>query len=340
MNPIRKRVGRVGSGAFSLYLPKKWMDTWSPEQWDEREVDLIPLARGLLILPVIRQETYTATLNGEDPRLADQLRSAFVRGYRNLHVTLEPKGTSQTLEHARSLLRHLDQGLQIKMDPSSIIVRSVSEETLAQAVPLSEHVHGMAQSLLRCVHAHGSDFDMVEQGVHYARAVYREDIARGLDRILRAVNRLQVHLRAVADLQELTLEAVMLERVARRMDETAGLLQHNLAAGEETWQLRGLALDLRLVLRDMVADLVQFLQVQQNAGDAEAYDALGEQMGIQFKAHQAKVLDLLTQHWGETLTPDDATQAFRVYGWISPIQHAMEDMLGSLETLATLARAR
>src|SRR5688572_18974933 len=43
----RKRVTQVGSGAYSIYLPKRWIDGWPPEQREKREVDLHQINQSL-----------------------------------------------------------------------------------------------------------------------------------------------------------------------------------------------------------------------------------------------------------------------------------------------------
>ncbi|MCA1818678.1 MAG: hypothetical protein LC620_01275 [Halobacteriales archaeon] len=108
----RKRVTQVGSGAYSVYLPKKWIDGWSPEQRAAREVDLHFINNSLLIVPALRRLRFETKVDTEQAFVRMMLLSAYVRGHHE--VVLHPKGAfdEDCVAMARDLLRHLDERLQ------------------------------------------------------------------------------------------------------------------------------------------------------------------------------------------------------------------------------------
>src|SRR5688572_17006322 len=85
----RKRVTQVGSGAWSIYLPKKWIDSWSPEQQAGREVDLHLINNSLLIVPVLQERAIEAEVSCRADQLRTVLLSAYVRGAAS--VRLKPE---------------------------------------------------------------------------------------------------------------------------------------------------------------------------------------------------------------------------------------------------------
>src|ERR1041385_1577206 len=77
----RKRVTQVGSGAWSIYLPKKWIDSWIPEQQAGREVDLHRISNSLLVVPVRQDRSFHATIPPRPDTVRTLLLSAYVRGH-------------------------------------------------------------------------------------------------------------------------------------------------------------------------------------------------------------------------------------------------------------------
>src|SRR5687767_684313 len=116
----RKRVTRVGSGAWSVYLPKKWIDSWTPAQQEGREVDLHIISGSLLIVPVLQDRGFEATGPADVEALRTLLLSAYVRGYESVRLHPADRFPNDAIAAARDFLRHLDERLVATVGPELI----------------------------------------------------------------------------------------------------------------------------------------------------------------------------------------------------------------------------
>jgi len=224
MPPIkRKRVTQVGSGAYSIYLPKKWIDAWSPEQQELREVDLHFINNSLLIVPALRRRTFEADVAAEIPHVRLMLQSAYMRGHHE--VTLRPVSGAfdeDCVAMARDFLRHLDERLLTTVGPESI------GYSLQQNMPppftsgpdllqlMTTKLREMVGLAGECVEAFGS---RPERALHNARLLHslqEEDLSRLYLQAIRLVANLELPLGSVSDFQFLDLVAAELQTVGMK----------------------------------------------------------------------------------------------------------------------------
>jgi len=210
----RKRVTQVGSGAYSIYLPKRWIDGWVPEQQASREVDLHQINQSLLIVPAIRADQLELVVPPETPVVLALLHSAYVRGHH--HVTLTPaKGRfgDECVAAAREALRRLDERLRSTVSGDRIGF-TLQRELPAPFTSGTDLLQFMAARLrevidlaAECVEASA---DHPDRALHAARlllAIHEEDLSRLFAQALRLVATLELPLGRISDFQLLDLAA-------------------------------------------------------------------------------------------------------------------------------------
>ncbi|MFO1532805.1 MAG: hypothetical protein ABR562_03765 [Thermoplasmatota archaeon] len=215
----RKRVTQVGSGAYSVYLPKKWIDGWSPEQRAAREVDLHFINNSLLIVPALRRLRFETKVDTEQAFVRMMLLSAYVRGHHE--VVLHPKGAfdEDCVAMARDLLRHLDERLLTTVGPEAIgfTVQGNMPPAFASGSDLlhlmTTKLREMVALAAECVEAFGTK---PERALHTARLLHSlqdEDLSRLYHQAIRMVANLELPLGAVSDFQFLDLVAAEMQTV-------------------------------------------------------------------------------------------------------------------------------
>jgi phosphate uptake regulator len=215
----RKRVTQVGSGAYSIYLPKKWIDAWSPEQKVAREVDLHVINNSLLIVPAVRRRRYEAAVSTDQATVRVMLVSAYSRGYND--VTLRPQD-EDCVAMARDLLRHLDERLLTTVG-SNRIAFTLQENLPAAFASGDDLLQRMATKLREmvslageCVEAYGTRPQRAIHSAQLLHAMHEEDLHRLYHQALRLVANLELPLGNVSDFQLLDLVAAELETVGRK----------------------------------------------------------------------------------------------------------------------------
>ncbi|HUR62228.1 MAG TPA: hypothetical protein VM286_07700 [Candidatus Thermoplasmatota archaeon] len=210
----RKRVTQVGSGAYSIYLPKRWIDGWSPEQQARREVDLHQINQSLLIVPAIRADHLELQTATDPATVCAILHSAYVRGHHD--VTLTPRGGrygDDCVAAAREFLRRLDERLRSTVAGDRITF------TLQRELPppftsgtdllqfMATRLREVIELASECVE---SSADQPDRALHAARllvAIHAEDLSRLFAQALRLVATLELPLGRISDFQLLDLAA-------------------------------------------------------------------------------------------------------------------------------------
>ncbi len=225
MEPVkRKRITRVGSGAYSIYLPKKWIDSWSPEQQKEREVDLYLISGRLLIAPTHEVLRYAAEVPPDGDRVRALLLSAYVRGFdeAQLRAPAGKRFDNDCVITARDLLRHLDERLVATATADAIGFRLPRDvpaparsgaEVLAALGGKVREVLGLARD---CVETYGTDPERALHAARLLRTVHEEDVARIFHQTLRMVARVELPINTVSDFQLLDLVAAELHTIGER----------------------------------------------------------------------------------------------------------------------------
>ncbi len=218
--PLRKKVTKVGSGAWSIYLPKKWIDAWEPAQQEGREVDVRYIGGGLLVSPVIIQSNYTATLPSHAETVRLRLLSAYLRGYH--HVVLRPTEAfdNECIAVARDFLRHLDERLEATCTQDAIGYRLRSDlpAAIGDADDLLSVMTAKVREVLRlaeeAVGTYSHDPDRALHALRLLRDTHEEDVARLFYQATRQVATLDIPMPSVSAYQLLGLTAADLHRVS------------------------------------------------------------------------------------------------------------------------------
>jgi phosphate uptake regulator len=350
----RKRVTQVGSGAWSIYLPKKWIDSWSPEQQAGREVDLHLINRSLLIVPVLQDRAFEAEVSCQADELRTVLLSAYVRGA--VAVRLRPDGgrfDSDCIAAARDFLRHLDERLVATVGPDAIGFHvpeagpgtGAALDLMALMAAKVREVVGLAAD---CVEHSGTDPDRALHAARLLQAIHEEDLSRLFHQTLRRVATLELSLESVTDFQLLDLAATHLHamgaqavRVAATILDGYGLKPEDLAypRGDLVRRL-GRRPSLPPVAREIVQGyrkpfaaaqaLVTGLPPALAAGDVAALRMLGAEAVAARAELQEALFSAVVRHWGDEASREGAALGFIAY----QVGHPLANLLGSMASLS------
>lgn len=339
MQPIkRKKVTRVGSGAWSIYLPKKWIDSWTPEQQASREVDLLAVGGGLLVVPVHIDRSYAATVPG--PAVLRHLLSAYVRGARN--VRLKPQSgvfDNDAVTAARDFLRHLDERLVAAVG-ADLIGFDLAEQVGATGDiigPMVAKVREVLELSAQLVDTYGTDPDRALHAARLAVVIHDEDVSRLFYRALRQVAALELPLESVTAFQLLDLVAADLHRISSHAVSiaTTVLGDYHLTLADlnypraELVRRIGARSALPPVAREIaqghrktfesILDLVGRLPSLLADGDADALDKLSIQARKVYGATQERLFSTVVRHWGDATGQEAAAAGFTAYQLSQPV---------------------
>ena len=344
----RKRVTRVGSGAYSVYLPKKWIEAWPPEQQIDRAIDLHHIGHSILVVPVLEERRFDASLPDQRAEVEDSLVSAYVRGCNTVVLTADSSFSNDVITAARQLLRHLDERIVATvskdeigytLDPSRPPPFTSGADILALMVAKLREVLALAAE---AVDAHTDDPERAIHCIQLCHAVHREDVGRLLHQTLRMVATVELPIATVTDFQLLDLLAAAFFgassqaiRVANAVLSDLGIPRDQLDHPRELLLAKVQAETpsplARAILRtyrkpfDGMKEILPKLQDAIAKADMKALRAHVESLDLAAEALQARVLEQVAMHWG---TSTDG-RSFAAYRMMHPV----------LEILATLARA-
>lgn len=231
--PLRKRVTKVGSGAWSIYLPKKWIDQWEPEQQAGREVEVRSIGEGMLITPTIVRSRYKLELQPQQQLVRVTLLSAYLRGYHNVQLSAS-SGVfdNDCIAGARDFMRHLDERLEARCSPTEIGFRLRADlpSAIGSADDLMQMMGAKVDEVLRLAHdavsSYWHDPDRALHALRLLRDTHEEDVARLFHQATRLVATLEIPMPSVTAYQLLGLVAADLHRVSETGIRVAhGILQ-------------------------------------------------------------------------------------------------------------------
>lgn len=357
----RKRVTQVGSGAWSIYLPKKWIDSWSPEQQAGREVDLHLINNSLLVVPVLQDRSLEAQVSCRADALRTLLLSAYVRGAASVRLTpVREKGSerfdSDCIAATRDFLRHLDERLVATVGPDAIgfhlpeagafaASSSTGPDLIALMAAKVREIVGLAAD---CIEHAGTDPDRALHAARLLQAIHDEDLSRLFHQTLRRVATLELPLESATDFQLLDLAASHLHgmgaqavRMAATVLDGYGLTFDDLAYPRADLVKRlGRRPPLAPVAREIVQgyrrpfaaaqELVANLPVPLASGDVAALRALAADALVARAALQESLFSAVIRHWGDEASKEGAEQGFMAY----QAGHPLANLLGSLASLA------
>jgi len=215
----RKRVTRSGKGAFSLYLPKKWVDNWNEDQLQERKVDLLELDDHLIISPVRKNSSKSLSLNGgTDDEIRQFLLCTYVRGYESADLKSKEFSDKQ-MSAARSFMRLLDEKMILDISEDRIAYGrsfkvSLESPTISQMQRL---LLEKIQESLRLAKELLEHFDEnPTRAIHLLkmmRTLEEEDVDRMSMQIFRRASRMELRFNSFADLFFVVLTTDLLEKL-------------------------------------------------------------------------------------------------------------------------------
>ncbi len=360
MDILRKRVTRVGSGAFSIYLPKKWIDGWTPEQQQEREVLLRYISRSILVSPAIMDRACSLTVPPDERLVRLHLLSAYVRGHDEVELRpTEAAFDNDCMATARDFLRHLDERITATTasDRISFRLRADLRGPGADGVDLLAMMGAKIREMLGlardCVEAYAVDPDRTLHGLRLLRDTHEEDVSRVFHQALRLVATLELPLESVSEYQLLGMAAGDLHQVSGQVLVVASTLldAYGLALDDLDYprahlleqvrrppvptgvarELRRAALpaftDLDGLVRDLLAalagrDAVALVDVQDRAGEAQ-------------RALQERIFRAVAEAWGAETDPE---QGIAAHG-ANRAATALANMLDEVGAIAGTASA-
>jgi phosphate uptake regulator len=355
----RKRVTRVGSGAWSIYLPKKWIDSWSPEQQAGREVDLHFISNSLLVVPVVQDRSIEAEVPPQVGQVRTLLLSAYVRGAASVRLAPADAGRfdSDCIAAARDFLRHLDERLVATVGPDAIGFRvpetapAPGGSGLDQLALMAAKVREVVGLAADAVEHAGTDPDRALHAARLLQAIQEEDLSRLFHQTLRRVATLEFPLESVTDFQLLDLAAASLHgmgaqavRMAATILDGYGLTLDDLAYPRaELVRRLGRRPAMTPVAREMVqAYRKPFAAAQKLVGSlptalagpgTEPLRALAAEALAARSQLQQALFEAVVRHWGDEASKAGAAQGFIAY----QAGHPLANLLGSLATLADAA---
>ncbi len=350
MDILRKRVTRVGSGAFSIYLPKKWIDSWSPAQQEDREVDLRRIGHSLLVTPAIVERTYAATIATDAQGVCMRLLSAYVRGATKATLSPEEEFDNDCLIAARDFMRHLDERLVATVRPTQIGFE-LDPTIQGPAAPSADLLHILGAKVREiidlaadAVHTYGHDPDRTLHTIRMLRSIHDEDVSRLFHQVVRMVATLELPLTSVSEYQFLSLAAAEMHQmsnnavgIANTILDAYGLAPEDLAYPRQALldriqhvpRMSGIAGELVRSFRGPFKDTKQVLDELLEAFSTRDVDALANLLDRPAALQndlQALVVEAVVSHWGREADPAEAVSAHNASKIASPLANIMDSV--------------
>lgn len=355
----RKKATRAGRGAHAIYLPKAWLDAWSPKQAERAEIDLVSLDEHLILSPVIASTETETHMESDDPEsLVRLLLSAYVSGHRAFTVHRKGGFTDAQLMEARRSLRLLDERLDVEWADDHI--RFVRDATDADRIEVGHHLYDLTGKVLEATESLGELLEFfphnparVLHAVHLVNAIERGDIQRVKNQAYRQVGRLRVRADRVADLQLLMLGTHTLARMGKLLVETSSTISDHLGIPRDRLHYPPELLEKDLlevaapgpVFRGFVEqarqDLERFTEllheVRRLCGpdgkgriDGEAALALARRAQAAHDEVSDHLMDRVRKTWGPGFIEEDPAAIYRVV----KVHVHVQDLLEEVRTLA------
>lgn len=333
--PIRKRVTRVGSGAFSIYLPKKWIDGWPAEQQEDREVELRFISESILISPVIRRVRFGSDAPPQTDAVRVRLLSAYVRGHNEVRITpREGRFDNDCVAAARDLMRHLDERLVAVSTPEEIGFRLRSDIPSPQAGAedlldiLGAKVAEVMSLAADAVEVYGHDPDRALHSLRLLQDTHEEDVSRLFYQTVRLVATLEIPLESVTGYQLLGLTAAELHRMSEagltiaaailrdydlRLEDLQYPRPHLLEKMQRPPPQQGVARDIVRMCRDAfqrLRDVLQELLRCLREADIAGLRKVVRDAATAEEALQEGVFEAVSEHWGAETGVEAAMAGF------------------------------
>ncbi len=362
--PIRKRVSQVGSGAWSIYLPKKWIDQWETAQQEGREVELRAIGPALLISPVITRQRHDGAVDGTADVVCMRLLSAYLRGYHDVHLS-PAKGTfdNDCIFEARDFLRHLDERLEAFCGPDEIgfHLRADLPAPIASAEDLLQMMAAKVDEVLRlaedAIRTYRHDADRALHALRLLRDTHEEDVSRLFYQATRMVATLEIPMPSVSAYQLLGLVAADLQRVSEQClriadaileeyglnsDELAFPRNHLMERIRMPTMTTGISRDFLNIARSHfqgVRDAVDAVVAAIRNHDQEALAAVEHRAEELTLSIRTKVFEAAGASWGQEGIEDEAMMALNTSKHTTCLVQALDHIRAIAATARSLTAA-
>ncbi len=349
----RKRVTRVGSGAFSIYLPKKWIDSWPAAQQESREVDLHLINDALMIVPAHLEQSAELAVEDDQKAVCSLLRSAYIRGIDRIRVT--PKtGTfgTDTIASARDMLRHMDERLIVTTNPEELsfsldpdLPPPVSNGADLLRI-LTSKVRDMVDLCQQSVDAHQVDVDRSLHTMSLLVGTQEDDVRRLFHQALRMVARIELPMSSVSDFQVLDLIAADLERFGSHLVRIVEILLSDLGLTtndldfprshllKTIGEVPDRAPVAHALVRnyhhgfDAIASALTSIMDAVQLRDTQAIARLQQEVVQQQDDLAERFFGTIAEHWGQDMPAEQAVRIFtmaRVASLMADLAHALQN---------------
>jgi len=209
-----KKITRAGSGGFSIYLPKRWVNGWSEEQRQKRELEMFNVGDQLILTPLQGRRRRTMEIRGASrEEWVYAVLSSYINGIDDfdlVHEGLSDEGKGEI----RSILRFLDENLIVSTHDGTLSYenRPLVFHQVDSLLPLlfDEIIEAekLAAEMLACC---DSDRYHCVHLMHLLYAMEREDVNRLTLQIFRTLSRCRAPCRSFLDINYKWTSANMLE---------------------------------------------------------------------------------------------------------------------------------
>ncbi len=220
-----KKISRAGSGGYSVYLPKKWINGWTNEQKRSREVEMFEVGEQLVLTPKWSRNELSIEQKGtSQEELIYHVLSAYISGVDDFRMTHDGL-SDMDISELRNIIRFLDENLSVRTDGGIIEYenRPVVDYDVNYMLPLLFdkviEAENLAADLINdcdtdphhCIHL-----------MKMMHAIEKEDVNRLSLQIFRNLSKCQAPLRSFVDVNFRWSSANMLEIIG---DALHGMVQ-------------------------------------------------------------------------------------------------------------------
>lgn len=214
-----KRITQ-GKGAYSLYIPKKWIEKWKDEQSKERNVNLLLLDDYLIISPVHKVSSISSRTSSQSVDDVKRfLLSSYVRGFESAELIAEDRFSDEQIMGARDFMRFLDERISLSADEKRIVFsRSIALTSIpSSALQMRALIFDKLTDAIKLTIELIEYFDRNKRRALHLMQMLRlleEDVDRFAFQILRQASRIEVPIESISDLYFIVLTTSLLESIS------------------------------------------------------------------------------------------------------------------------------
>lgn len=219
MEKFTKKITE-GKGAFSLYIPKKWINRWKDIQLKERNVRMILLEDFLVITPV--HKSSLASLNISSHSVDDIKRfilASYIKGFEGAELIAADRFSDEQIMGSRDFVRFLDERISLNATEKRIELKfdNPCEGTNSSFVNMRSLIFDKLGDAFQLLKELIEYFDRnARRSLHIMQILrlLEEDIDKLVFRILRQASRFEIPIETISDLHFVSLTVSYLESMS------------------------------------------------------------------------------------------------------------------------------